>query len=102
MNFYKTKAWKRKRLRVLRRDEYLCQESARYGKTVPATTVHHIYPVEQYPELALVDWNLVSLCDEKHNAMHDRNSGELTELGKQWQNRRRREFEEWLRGMDQK
>ena len=93
VRLYKTKRWERKRAAVLRRDEYLCQESKRYGKTVQANTVHHIYPVEQYPELAYVDWNLISLSEANHNRMHDRNTGEVTELGRQWQERRRREFE---------
>lgn len=73
----------------------MCQESKRYGKTVSATTVHHIFPVEFYPELALTDWNLLSLSSDKHNAMHVRDSHELTELGKQWQERRKKEFKEW-------
>ena len=93
MSFYKSLKWKSKRARVLRRDEYLCQESKRYGKRMPATTVHHIYPLEFYPELALVDWNLISLSDKQHNAMHDRVTHELTELGLSWQERRRAEFE---------
>lgn len=87
MSFYKTPKWRKKRKRILRRDEYLCQESARYGKTVPATSVHHIFPFEKYPELALVNDNLLSLSDECHNAMHDRVTGEVTELGRQWQQR---------------
>lgn len=73
----------------------MCQESKRYGKTVPATTVHHIYPLEYYPELACVDWNLISLSDKQHNAMHARVTRELTELGEQWQEKRRKEFEGW-------
>ncbi|MFU1797475.1 HNH endonuclease [Paenibacillus azoreducens] len=95
-DFYKSTSWKRKRKKILRRDEYACQESRRYGKTEPATTVHHIYPLEFYPELALADWNLVSLCDKQHNAMHDRVTHEITELGKQWQERVRDKFEEWM------
>lgn len=91
--FYGTTKWKRKRERVLRRDEYLCQESKRYGKTEPATTVHHIYPKEQYPELQLEAWNLLSLSDRQHNAMHDRESHEITALGRQWQDRRQSEFQ---------
>lgn len=87
MSFYKTPRWKRKRVVILKRDEYMCQESKRYGKTEPATTVHHIFPLEQYPQLALVNENLVSLSDKWHNAMHDRMTGELTELGKAWQER---------------
>lgn len=95
MSIYKTSRWKRKRAKILRRDEYLCQESKRYGKSVEATTVHHIYPVEQYPELAFEDWNLISLCEAKHNAMHDRNTGEVTELGKWWQDKVRPYFDAW-------
>jgi 5-methylcytosine-specific restriction protein A len=96
--FYHSSKWKRKRKVMLRRDEYMCQEGKRYGKTEPATTVHHIYTLEQYPELALVEWNLVSLSDRWHNAMHDRTTGELTELGKQWQERMRIHFESWQHG----
>lgn len=94
-DFYKSTKWKRKRNNILKRDDYMCQESKRYGKTVSATTVHHIYPLEQYPQLALVDWNLISFSANKHNAMHDRDTHELTELGKQWQARVRDKFEEW-------
>lgn len=85
MNIYKSKKWKVKRLIILRRDEYLCQESKRYGKSVKATTVHHIFPVEDYPELAYVSENLLSLSDDKHNKMHDRVTGKVTKLGKYWQ-----------------
>jgi len=84
MNFYKTAKWKAKRERILRRDEYLCQECKRYGKTTPATTVHHIYPLEQRPELGLVSDNLISLCNDCHNAMHDRTTNQLTALGLEW------------------
>lgn len=98
MSFYKSPKWLKKRVAILRRDEYLCQESKRYGKSVPATTPHHIFPLEQYPELALVDWNLISLCTQMHNAMHDRVTGEITALGRQWQERRRQQFDRWQAG----
>jgi 5-methylcytosine-specific restriction endonuclease McrA len=91
--FYKSKRWKRKREAVLRRDEYLCQQSKRYGKTEPATTVHHIYPLEYYPQLALESWNLISLSDKQHNAMHDRITHELTALGLAWQEKVLKDFE---------
>jgi len=92
---YKNGRWKRKRISILKRDEYLCQESKRYGKSIEATTVHHIYPVEFYPELAFVDWNLVSLSGGKHDGMHDRVTHEVTELGKSWQERVKYKFDEW-------
>ena len=83
-NFYKSKRWKEKREKILRRDEYLCRECKRYGKATPATTVHHILPLEQRPDLKLNSQNLISLCNECHNQMHDRNTNELTEKGLQW------------------
>ncbi len=84
---YKTQKWQRLRERVLRRDEYMCRECRRYGRTTPATTVHHIYPVEEHPEWKLASWNLISLCISCHDAMHDRNTGELTALGQSWADR---------------
>ena len=87
MIFYKTARWKNKRGKILRRDEYLCQECRRYGRTTPATTVHHVLPLEQRPELALVSQNLISLCSECHNAMHDRDTGQLTAKGFAWAER---------------
>lgn len=92
---YKNKRWEHKRIVILKRDDYLCQESKRYGKRVQATTVHHIYQVEFYPELAYEDWNLISLSDIKHNRMHIRGTHELTELGKQLQERVKGKFIKW-------
>ena len=48
--FYRTKRWERLRAAVLRRDGYMCQASRRYGKRVEATTVHHIFPRDEFPE----------------------------------------------------
>lgn len=94
---YKSKRWLHKREVILKRDDYKCQESKRYGKTAGATTVHHIYPVEFYPELEFVNWNLISLSDSKHNEMHDRITHEITDKGKRWQEKRKKEFELWER-----
>lgn len=95
MNFYKSKKWTSKRERILRRDEYMCQECKRYGKSTQAQTVHHIHQLEFNPELALEGWNLVSLCNKHHDMMHERAGHELTELGKQWQERVRPQYERW-------
>lgn len=91
---YKGKRWLKIREEALRRDGYICQESKRYGKSVAAEVVHHIYPVEKYPALTYKLWNLVSLSKDKHNAMHDRETHKITALGKEYQRRHRREFEE--------
>lgn len=80
---YKTKRWERLRRAVLARDGYRCQESARYGKDKTATTVHHIFPRDDYPQYQWDDWNLISLSAEMHNEMHDRNTGALTAKGRE-------------------
>ena len=59
----------------------------RYGLAVDATTVHHAWPAEDFPELEWEDWNLISLCSGCHGAMHDRVSGALTDLGLSWRRR---------------
>ena len=75
-SFYHSKQWETVRDGVLRRDGYQCQYCKRYGRLRGASHVHHINPIEIYPELALARWNLVSLCRECHNRMHDRDSHE--------------------------
>lgn len=82
--FYKKKHWKVKRSVILRRDEYMCQECKRYGKTTEAQTVHHIYPISSRSDLAMVNMNLISLCNKCHERMHDRQTDELTALGMRW------------------
>ena len=79
--FYKTKAWKNLRASVLRRDGYKSRLSARYGKNIPADTVHHILPLEMFPEYKLKAWNLISLTREEHNRLHDRDRHTLTAEG---------------------
>lgn len=86
-NFYKSKKWESVRDSVLRRDGYLCQSCKRYGRLKGAAHVHHANPFEIYPELALQKWNLVSLCRECHNRMHDRESHELTAEGEKLRRR---------------
>ena len=83
-NFYKSKQWKTKRQVIMRRDKYECLECKRYGKSRTATTVHHCYPLREYPQYRLESWNLLSLCAKCHEKMHDRNTDVLTTLGEYW------------------
>lgn len=78
---YKAKRWERLRAQVMRRDGYRCQLSKRYGKSVPAELVHHIYPVDEFPEYAFAPWNLISVSRAAHNKLHDRDSDKLTAEG---------------------
>lgn len=88
IDFYKTTKWKHKRERILKRDEYLCRECKRYGKTTAATTVHHIIPLTwcliYNAAISLESINLISLCQQCHDKMHDRTSDKLTSLGLSW------------------
>ena len=79
--FYQSSKWKYLRNVILRRDGYMCQISRRYGKRIPADTVHHVFPREEFPEYQWQAWNLVSLASDVHNRMHDRNTNALTEEG---------------------
>ena len=78
---YNSPRWKRKRACILKRDGYMCQESKRYGKRIDADMVHHVWPVDDYPEYQWEDWNLISLANTVHNMMHDRITNKLTPLG---------------------
>ena len=87
--FYNSSKWKRKRIEILRRDFFECQDcrkrlrdafengivlSAYDSKIRRAECVHHVKELRDYPELALDDDNLISLCAECHNKRHGRNS----------------------------
>ena len=78
---YNTTKWKRLTRAIMRRDNYMCQLSKRYGKRVPAEVVHHIYPADEYPEYAYEPWNLIALSRKMHNTLHDRNTDALTAEG---------------------
>ena len=78
---YNTSKWKRLARAIMRRDNYMCQLSKRYGKSVPAEVVHHIYPADEYPEYAYEPWNLIALSRKMHNTLHDRNTDALTAEG---------------------
>lgn len=78
---YNSTKWKRLARAVMRRDNYMCQLSKRYGKRVPAEVVHHIYPADEYPEYAYEPWNLIALSRKMHNTLHDRNTDALTAEG---------------------
>ncbi|MGM8137503.1 HNH endonuclease [Enterococcus italicus] len=74
--FYLTGEWKRKRLEILERDHYECQECRRNGKLTTAydaiLEIDHIKELDKYPELAWDNENLQTLCRSCHNKKHKR------------------------------
>lgn len=80
---YKTTKWKKKRKHILMLDGYKDVLEARYGRMKEATIVHHIYPAEKYPEYEYCDWNLISVSEATHNKLENRQTRELTTLGRE-------------------
>lgn len=68
--FYHTTAWRKKREKILKRDRRACCMCRAKGVYTRAVTVHHIRHLKKYPELALTDDNLQSLCAECHEKVH--------------------------------
>ncbi|MBY3623723.1 HNH endonuclease [Acinetobacter sp. CUI P1] len=68
--FYRSTAWETARVQALIRDNYLCQHCIKRKRLTPADMVHHIKPLSDYPDLALVLENLLSLCNSCHNKEH--------------------------------
>lgn len=64
--FYGTDAWKKARQESMRRHYGLCQDCLTAGVLKDADMVHHVKPLREYPELALVQSNLRPLCDKCH------------------------------------
>ena len=75
------KKWEKLRAAVLMRDEYISQLSKRFGRYVQADVVHHILPIESFPEYKYVSWNLISVTQKEHNELHDRTTHRLTDKG---------------------
>lgn len=66
--FYKTKSGRAWRQAVFERDEYTCQDcNDDSGGNLNA---HHIKRREDYPELELMVWNGVTLCEICHTERH--------------------------------
>lgn len=80
--FYKSRKWLRKRAYILRLYGYRCRDCRKYGRITEATEVHHIKHADEYPELALVDSNLVPLCHACHNRRHPEKAKALRERGR--------------------
>lgn len=87
--FYHSKYFRQVKREVLREQHYECQRCKEHGKlTIVKETkkrsgvVHHVKYVREHPELALSKYyidnkgikqkNLLALCNECHEIVHDR------------------------------
>lgn len=81
-NFYKQKRWEELRKRILRRDKYMDQLDLMNGVHTPAEVVHHIMPLDAFPDYKWCEWNLISLSRDNHEALHNRITNDLTNAGR--------------------
>lgn len=63
--------------KILRRDNYECQECKKEGKASikqqgKKLDVHHIKELEEYPELAYEESNLETVCVHHHNILDNK------------------------------
>ena len=69
--FYLSKRWKETRLKVLRRDRYICQQCGAKclgkSKGLPAPQVDHELELKTHPHLAYEMSNLRVLCKPCHS-----------------------------------
>lgn len=78
---YNGKRWQQKRKHILIRDGWTDQYLKRQGIKTEAKLVHHILPVETYPEHQWQDWNLISVSVSTHRHLHDKYTGALSPDG---------------------
>lgn len=82
VKFYKTDDWRELRAEVLREHNHECQRCLEIGRYTRAVMVHHVNEVRHVPRLALSKTftdkdgnekpNLLALCNNCHEAIHDR------------------------------
>lgn len=74
--FYTSDDWRTMRAYILERDAFECQWCKRDGKVTSKADsvleVDHIKELKDYPELALDETNLRTLCKDCHNKRHER------------------------------
>lgn len=79
--FYWSSAWRKLRQEILERDHHECQVCKSDGKVTLGSSnsssdtghtliVHHIKPIEFYPNDRLTPDNLITVCLNCHNAIH--------------------------------
>lgn len=76
IRFYQSGVWQRKKREIWIRDNYECQECKKEGKvTLKEHTkldIHHKKELKQYPELALDNGNLETVCVRHHNILDNK------------------------------
>ena len=67
---YSRSKWKELRKKILKRDNYQCVICGAKHSSKNKLVVHHIYPISSFPEFAIEEWNLVTVCEKCHKKLH--------------------------------
>ena len=70
--FYKEWYWRTLALRIIREHRKECQMCKAEHKLTRATLAHHVKHLRDYPELAYEPSNLMPLCHDCHERIHER------------------------------
>ena len=69
--FYHSREWQAVAAAVRARAGYADEVARANGRLVPGTIVHHIYPVDERPDLRLSLGNLIFVSARTHKEIHD-------------------------------
>lgn len=82
-DFYRSRAWRFIRQKVLEEYHYECQACKAQGRYTPATLVHHELPLQDYPEYGLDAYlsdgtpQLIPLCFDCHERIETERGNRL-------------------------
>ena len=92
-DFYRSRAWRFVRMKVLKEHHFECQACKSRGRYTPATLVHHELPLDEYPEYGLTPQlpdgtpQLIPLCFECHEEIETERGnrpGQAEPLTEEW------------------
>lgn len=70
--FYNSRGWRNLSEEIINANHRECQMCKRDHTLTRATLVHHIKPLREHPELAYDRNNLMPLCHDCHERIHER------------------------------
>lgn len=70
--FYNSKGWRRLSHRIIHEAHYECRMCREQHRLTRAVLAHHVKHLRDYPELAYEPSNLMPLCYDCHERIHER------------------------------
>lgn len=70
--FYNSKGWRKRSRRIIKAYHNECQMCKAEHRLTRATLAHHVKHLRDYPELAYEPSNLLPLCHDCHERIHER------------------------------